>query len=230
MNYQIKYHKYKTKYLNLKHQKGGNGKKILIFDFDQTISRVSIAHSPSLSEGLIHKDKLCDLFRNDEFINELKEFKSKGNIVAILSYGFRKHIDEFLKICEITELFNTILTPINFGLSEGTDWSNKLDGKNKMILALVNFLSLTNQIKDNNQIMFVDDNIQNINRAFHAGYSVILSNKTGLDIKKKDVLIKFMKSEYIRLDSCKKSIDIEKCEDGYTFKYFQNGEVCCIKN
>jgi len=223
MDYFEKYKKYKKKYLHLKtKQHGGNNKRLLIFDFDNTITKTNT--EPGIN---IEKYQLCDLFKDEKFIEELKEFKKNGNIVAILSYGYRNIIDAFLKHNNIVDLFGTIFTPSVFGLQEGYEHIDKLDGKNKMIRALVSGLELS---IDKSKIMLVDDNKDNVYRALLGGYNSLLSEKSGLSDLKKDVLLKFMKGEYIKPEMCKSIINNQgSCENDHNLVHFKTGEVCCMK-
>lgn len=226
MSYFEKYKKYKTKYIKLKSQTGGNNKRVLIFDFDQTITKTGT--EPGIDIELY---QLCELFNDQEFINKVKDFKDKGNMVAILSYGYREIIDAFLKNHGLTKLFGTIFTPSVFGLQEGYEHIDKLDGKNKMISALLEALNLNELLNDKSKVMLVDDNTKNVYRALIAGYNAILSDKTGLSNANKDILLNFMKGEYIKVDVCKNLIDYHgNCEKEHVLKHFQNGEVCCVKS
>ncbi len=222
MSYFEKYRKYKSKYLKLKNQAGGNKKRVLIFDFDQTITKINT--DPSIAVSYY---ELSELFNDPDFIAELRKFKEAGNIIAIISYGYRDIIDKFIIHHKLEGLFGTIFTPTVFGLREGYEHIDKLDGKNKMINALNQMLDLNTE---KSQIMLVDDNKNNVYRALLAGYNSILSDSTGLNQKKKDVLIKFMKGEYVKVDMCKNLINNQgACEEGHQLKHFEDGEVCCIK-
>ncbi len=184
MNYMEKYKKYKKKYLDCKNQqnKDKGRKSLLIFDFDKTISKTSLRLSTDFFEYY-----LCDLFTN-EFIQELRDFK-KNNVIAIASFGYRKAIDLFLEKYGLTDLFNTIITPAAFGLQEGYDYGAKFNGKNRMILAILEIYPNTKKV------MLVDDNIININRALKAGHDAVLSDENGLTDKQKDDIMAFIRDE-----------------------------------
>ena len=173
-DYMEKYKKYKKKYLNTKNS-------LLIFDFDRTLSKTSLG---PYTDPLNYQ--LCELFLDQDFINNLKDFKDKNNNnIAILSFGYRNVIDLFLDKYDLKELFDTVLTPSAFYLYEGYDYSKKFDGKNKMI-------SVLNDIYKANRIMLVDDNIININHALNAGFSAVLSDDTGLSLKQKNEILQFV--------------------------------------
>jgi len=117
VNYQQKYFRYKSKYLKLRsHQKGGGGdeSKLLVFDFDQTMTSVHVSSNLKQFVEGENKDKIPDqfvqklvenlgdirsqLFKNDDFLNKLRNFSRSGNTVGLASYGYKNVIEYFLKI------------------------------------------------------------------------------------------------------------------------------------
>lgn len=223
--YKQKYLKYKKKYLNiLENQVGGNKSRLLIFDFDQTLATSSSRVTP------VDKMKLCELFEDTDFINELTKFKEKGNYVAILSFGFKDIIEKFLMTNKLVDLFDYIYTPAIFGLDEGVDYTVKLDGKNMMIEKLLEIIN-NDELKDNRtKIMLVDDSRDNIFRASLKGYYAIKSENDGLKLTRKDTIMQFMNGLYKRNEMCKNIIDEKgRCEKGYKLHYFHTGEICCVK-
>lgn len=212
-----------TKYIKLKHSiylpqliNGGknddnntNFEKMLIFDFDSTITRFSIPNKIFDIRNLgyrfedinrsvnyiIQKNGLenifSELFRNKTFIRKLRKIKSDGKIlIAIASYGIKEAIKILIKKYKISDLFHIIVTPIDFDLPEGFDHNIELDGKNKMIKFLIKKFKIN---IDNKKILLLDDNENNIIKAKNI-YNVIKVENDGLKLKNLDEINLFLMS------------------------------------
>ena len=75
-----------------------------------------------------------------------------------------------MDICweHIWSIFDYVLTPKSFGLSDGYEYFEGLDGKNKMIKFVQN-----KQKIPNGNILLIDDNKNNIERAKKEGYKTL---------------------------------------------------------
>ncbi len=216
-DYYSKYRRYKQKYLLLK---GGNEDvsndtlvpiivdsindstnnnkkpgKILVIDFDNTITRMNMPaqlfhkHEEGITDiyeaarqimmeyGLRHI--FSALFNDINFVNYLKKQKQdNGFIYVVASFGFKEPIKMLLTEKKLIDLFDHIYTPADFGLTEGFNQIKILDGKNKMIEEIKK--KYNPEIK-NQDVMLIDDYEYNIMAADREGYRFLQPNaETGL--------------------------------------------------
>lgn len=237
MSYYQKYLKYKLKYSSLKETlqyAGDHPNRILIFDFDNTITKIHtiglVGPNKDLTkiDTMQKSDLLSDLFNDSNFINKLINFKNDGNNIGIASYGYKNVIKYILNKFNLTELFDdAILTPADFNLNEGYNVTKLLNGKNSII---EKFSQDWNQ-PDKHKIMLIDDDETNIFRAMNAGYYAIKSSTLGLKHINEIPIEQFIKGVYGPSNNCINGINVDgTCELNSKRIDLPTGEICCVKD
>jgi len=212
INYKNQYLGYKNIYLYYKksillnRQNGGknnnktknnnkiknNNKKIVVFDFDYTLSKYDLSTEVAMNIGIMDdmdftirnvlkfRDYLSPLFRNKEFINFLKKTKSDNVKYYIVSYGLHDMIDYVIKENNFDDIFTDIYTSKIFDLEENHEFVDLLDGKNRFFKKIMREENMT----DKKNILFFDDNPKNYEKAILGGYNAVKVNpNTGLTMK-----------------------------------------------
>jgi FMN phosphatase YigB (HAD superfamily) len=149
-----------------------------VFDFDQTISKLSIPEEIDAVERnldttkfatsidrVIDKHGMSNLisepFLNLSFINYLRNVRRNHNVkIVIVSYGVNSGNRLILDKLNISDIFDDVITPINFGLTDGIEYFDKFDGKNKII----QLVQTRYNVPDAN-VLLLDDNETNIRYA-----------------------------------------------------------------
>lgn len=208
-DYYKHYKNCKNKYIKLRHQFGGSKKPILLaFDFDQTISKLSlpgeiieIQHDlnhdkfeSSINTMIAKKDInniMSDPFLDKNFIEYLRNNKNKNNVkIAIISYGVNSGIKILVNKLKLNDIFDEIITPINFNLIDGIEYFDKFDGKNKIIELLQDKYG----IPDSN-VMLVDDHITNIKYAQRKYKTSYIPNNYGITEKNVNDIKQFIDNQ-----------------------------------
>lgn len=179
----INYHKYyeacKNRYIRLKYHHGGSCHPILlVFDFDQTISKLSIPEEiqdvqgdlkpvkfASSIDSLIDKHGISNLisepFLDESFIRYLRNVRRNNNVkIVIVSYGVNSGNRIILDKLNISDIFDDVITPVNFGLTDGVEYFDKFNGKNKIIQTVQ-----TRYNVPDSHVMLLDDHDTNIRYA-----------------------------------------------------------------
>jgi FMN phosphatase YigB (HAD superfamily) len=132
------------------------------------------------------------MFCDVQWLREIKKIQSKNTVFVVVSYGYKPVIQELLKQRGILDIFDKIYTPTDFGLSDGFDQFDSLQGKNIMlerVRADYGFFRV------NAKMLLVDDNKKNIDEAVKAGYSVVfVQTAAGIDDNHINGVIKFINS------------------------------------
>jgi hypothetical protein len=163
--YKEQYEELKNIYINLKNNQMAVYKVpfILAFDFDNTIAKIMLSDIKSVNKNVISKP-----FLSNDFINYLKRLKQKYNAkFVIISFGYNDVIKHTLNMLDLLDLFDFIITPSYFNLSEGHDYYKELNGKNKMLKIISTKFKVSNH-----QILLLDDNKKNIDIAITKHYKV----------------------------------------------------------
>lgn len=154
--------------------------KVIAFDFDLTMtSKHTIAEkitSEMIESMFLHQifRLASPLFQDEAFLQTLKIFEAQKYRLVVTSYGYPDVITAFLKRIGLYPLIDLILTPSSFGLLDGYDQTNNLNGKNTML----NFLEGVYYV-DRSNILLIDDSNTNVLRANRDGYHAIRCQSTG---------------------------------------------------
>ena len=160
-------------------------KKIIVFDFDGTLTRFNVPtelfkikralNLDVIDESLkylIKNNGISNIFSefvvDSSFLKLIQDMKSKNIRIMIMSYGYKDIIKKLLKAKGYSNLFELIITPADFNLKEGYDQTKNLDGKNIMLNRVRKVYGVN---RDN--ILLVDDSYENIKRACNKGYKVL---------------------------------------------------------
>ncbi len=193
------YDMFRIRYVNLKRQVP----LILVFDFDNTITKVSI---PSMifsmkdsynksCQKIINKygikNLMSGIFLDNGFKQYLREIKHTHNAkIIITSYGIKECINIFLEKMEMSDIFDKVITPVDFNLEEGFDHFGRLQGKNVMIQKYAKAFNISN-----NKIMLIDDSFKNIRIANKNNYKTsFVKNRNGMTKNNLTDINKFVNS------------------------------------
>lgn len=149
--------------------------KIVAYDFDQTIVKshsITCDWTPETVERMTInqiREATSDLLNWDKFIMLMKHQHQFGRVkFVITSYGCRPVIEAFLRRLGLLYLFDDILTPSKFGLMDGYNVWQELNGKNVMLDAVSKHYRAFHE-----EILLVDDSPTNINIAKLSKYATI---------------------------------------------------------
>ena len=157
---------------------------IIAFDFDQTISKISVPSELFMFYGIIHFTEITDdtidkfidkvgltniisePFFDKTFINYLRMIKQQHNVkIVVTSFGINSAIKRILDRINVLDIFDSILTPSSFGLVDAVEYFDMLDGKNQMIEPIQKEYNV-----NNSNVLLIDDHKENIRRAIKKGY------------------------------------------------------------
>jgi FMN phosphatase YigB (HAD superfamily) len=158
--------------------------KLVVFDCDQTITNCYL--SPAILDNHFIMSPLFSDPKNIATLRTLKRLSEAKFI--IVSFGFRQLIGEMLERFDITDLFDECITPHTFNYPDGVDHSDVFAGKTKIL----NYLELKYDIRCRSDVMFLDDNRYNIEKAKDSGYHCYLSPSHGLPAKSLDSISEFL--------------------------------------
>lgn len=185
---------------------------IIIFDFDLTMtkfhttnyvtqlrrsySQESLSDLVDLMLDIVGRDDLLsELFSNDNSVLKLRKLKNKNNVkFAIASYGYKIMIEKILKKFGLSDLFDQIVTPQDFGLMDGADQTQELNGKNVMIMHLIGIYN----IKNRSHVLFFDDSSKNVSLAKRQFYISCQVGDEGLQTQDLNGIIDYV-------EECQKS-------------------------
>lgn len=170
--------------------------KLIIFDFDLTLTRVHTTNCITQMRKAYPRERICDLvdlyldinsqedvlcpmFTDKKAVDMLRMYKKQGHIFTIATYGYRVMVEKILKKYDLRDLFSHILTPADFGLLEGADNTEELQGKNVMIMQLYSKVG----IKDRSDILFFDDSSTNVSMATKQFYISSQVEAGGMTVK-----------------------------------------------
>lgn len=156
---------------------------IIAFDFDKTITKISIPVAilcvqwnwdPSKFEKTI--DYIIDKigidgviskpFLHPRFIEYLRMLKRKYNAkIIITSFGLNDAIRIIIRKLGISDIFDDVLTPSSLGLLDGHEYFDELDGKNKMMAKVQRRNNVPNY-----KVILIDDHVANVELAEKKGY------------------------------------------------------------
>jgi len=206
----INYHKYyeacKNRYIRLKYHRGGSCHPILlVFDFDQTISKLSIPEEiqdvqgdlkpvkfASSIDSLVDKHGMSNIisepFLDASFIRYLRNVRRNNNVkIVIVSYGVNSGNRIILDKLNISDIFDDVITPVNFGLTDGVEYFDKFNGKNKIIQTV--------QIRYNvpdSHVMLLDDHDTNIKYAKHKYATSYIPGRKGITKQNVNDIMRFI--------------------------------------
>lgn len=166
-------------------------KKIVVFDFDGTLTRFNIPAELSRIKSMFRTSKndpfmvvdnalkymvknigldkiYSELVIDKSFLDLINNMKNQDIRVIIMSYGYNDIIKKLLEAKGYTDLFELVITPADFNLKEGYDQTEKLDGKNVML----NRVSKVYGVRKEN-IILIDDSFENVKRACQKGYKIL---------------------------------------------------------
>lgn len=154
-------------------------KKIIALDFDGTLVKsqskdggVGAIYSPSRYAFSNQIVQLEQLVQQSDALVYVVTYNTKDNVSNYLeSYPFLKS-----RVLEI-------LTPVDFGVSYGTDLFTQLDGKNVML----NYIKIVHNIIDNRDIILVDDSKPNIQKAKSQKFSTTISKDISNGISRNNI-------------------------------------------
>ena len=156
---------------------------MLAFDFDKTIAKISIPVAilctqwnwdskqfDKTIDSLINRFGIDNIiskpFLHPVFIQYLRELKRKHNAkIIITSFGLNDAIKVVIRKLGISDIFDKILTPSSMGLSDGHEYFDQLEGKNKMMSIVQKKYNIPNH-----RVILIDDHITNIKLAAKDGY------------------------------------------------------------
>lgn len=181
---------------------------LIIFDFDLTMTKFhttnyvtqlrrsyreeSLSDLVDLMLDIVGKDDLLsELFSNHCSVLKLRQLKRTNNVkFAIASYGYKIMIEKILKKFGLDDLFDQILTPQDFGLLDGADHTQALNGKNVMIIHLLGIYNIENR----SNVLFFDDSSKNVNLAHRQFYIAYQVGEAGMHSQDLDGIIDYVEN------------------------------------
>ena len=145
----------------------------------------------NLHDVSFDRNNVSELFRDTDFLRQLRVNHIKGTRYFVVSYGNQELIIAYLKGLGIFDLFTDIYTPSTFGHDDYYDITTKVDGKNEMLrLAQDTLHFVEGVVVANNNVTLVDDSDRNIERARAKGYQTVeVTGGNGLTLAYKDAVL-----------------------------------------
>lgn len=143
--------------------------KIIVFDFDNTLSKFSVPNAMR-SLKLTSVKQLSNVFSevvlSSQFQSYIYRKKLQGVKIVIASFGIKQYIVQLLQLYNLQGLIDSVWTPNDFGLQEGYDYKEQLEGKNVMLQKIAELYNVDSK----NDVILIDDNKYNVSVAKRVGY------------------------------------------------------------